>query len=191
MLGTQPLDRIVQDTLFPGTPFIFRGDAAIYDRFRSVLSAGLGVPAGDIIVVGSAALGFSMAPLTFGERFNANNDSDVDVIVVSQPLFEQAWQDLLAWHHSKKWSIARARVQMILDHHRRTIYWGHVWPDILSQISAVTEPWISSFRGLSREPDLAVFNFQGRLYKSWNHALYYHVNSLRGVVGELRKQNII
>jgi hypothetical protein len=163
----------------------------MYDRFRDALSVGLGVPAGDIVIVGSAALGFSVAPLTFGRRFNANNDSDVDVIVVSPPLFERAWEDLLAWHHSRKWSVARFRVETILEHHRRTVYWGHVWPDVLLQISAVTEPWIRSFRALSREPELAVFNFQGRLYKSWNHALYYHVNSLRGVVAELRKQSII
>ena len=191
MLADTPLDEVVEKTLFPATPFIFRTDAGIYDKFRNALSVGLAVPTTDITVVGSAALGFSMDPSSFGQRFNANNDSDVDVIVVSQPLFEKAWGDLLAWNHGRKWSMSRSRVEMILSHHHRTIYWGHVWPDILTRISDVTEPWIRSFRGLSREPELAPFNFQGRLYKSWKHALYYHVNSLRIVVSELRRRNII
>jgi hypothetical protein len=191
MLATKPLDEIVEGTLFPAIPFIFQSNTTLYDTFRSALSAGLFVPTADITVVGSAALGFSMDPSSFGQKFNANNDSDVDVIVVSQSLFEKAWGDLLMWNHGRKWSMSRSRVEMILSHHHRSIYWGHVWPDSLTRISAVTEPWIRSFRGLSREPELAPFNFQGRLYKSWDHALYYHVHSLRGVVGELRRRKII
>jgi hypothetical protein len=190
LLQHRPLDDVVVQTLFAGTPFIFRTNNQTYASFRNALSDGLRVPTADISVVGSAALGFSMDPANFGRKFD-ETVSDVDVIVVSEGLFEQAWSDLLAWNHSRKWSMSRARVDLILSHHKHAIYWGHVWPDILAKISIVTASWRQSFRGLSRDPQLAPFNYQGRLYKSWNHARYYHVNSLRTVVGRLRSQNII
>lgn len=167
----------VTERIFSGPPFIFRENADNYTTFKGALGHALGVGADDVVIVGSARLGFSVRPDKFGEAFGEN--SDVDVIVVSQTLFDQSWIDLLRWHHSRKWALPRWKVREILDHSRKSVYWGHLWPDLLVRISDVAKRWIPGFRGLSKVAALAPYHYNGRLYRTWEHALMYLLQSIR------------
>lgn len=71
--------------LTEGVPFAFTDVPSLYEQVRQWLAAKLDVHAKDISLTGSARSGYSMSPRKFAAEFNG--DSDLDLFVVSEPLF--------------------------------------------------------------------------------------------------------
>lgn len=109
-------------------PSLFGGDELAYFDWRRRVGQGLGVDPSDIILVGSAATGFSLSPQKqfrpFGDR------SDIDVAVVSHLHFEIAW-DALRRVGAKKYDWPRKAREALDDHRERLIYWGTIATDRL------------------------------------------------------------
>ena len=82
--------------LSEGIPYAFRCCPAIYESVRSWLSTRLGVHAKEISLVGSARLGKSPAPKKLGNPFR-DNQSDLDIFIVSNCLFEEVREDFRRW----------------------------------------------------------------------------------------------
>src|SRR5690349_10867724 len=72
-----------------GAPYVFHQRLSSWDDFRDELVARLNVTRGDIRVIGSGRFGFSLKPGRDLRPFQDN--SDIDVIVVSPTLFDQLW----------------------------------------------------------------------------------------------------
>src|SRR6266568_4700859 len=75
------------------TPYVFDSDPARWETFRGEIAAELGIAAGDIRIIGSARLGFSLKPGTNLKQFT--DASDIDVIVINAELFDYIWISLL------------------------------------------------------------------------------------------------
>lgn len=77
--------------LSEGAPSAFHDCPVIYEDLRGWLSARLGIHAKEITLVGSARIGYSMAPDSFGKPFGKH--SDLDLAIVSSRLFESLVSD--------------------------------------------------------------------------------------------------
>jgi hypothetical protein len=78
-----------------GPPFAFSQCPQVYENLRGWLGSRLNIHPKEITIVGSARLGFSLAPPPkFGRPFC--NESDLDLSVISRDLFEG-----LCWAFSK------------------------------------------------------------------------------------------
>lgn len=177
-------EKVVEEWFFSGVPYVFRRSKDTYNELRSFIASVVGVAEDDIVLVGSARLGFSPVHTKFGKMFGEGDD--LDIIVVSSTLFDKGWQDLLRWHHFKRWSLShsqRQQVRQIKD----TIFWGHIWPDCLIGASDIALSWTQAFRGLSRIPELSSWQPKGKLYRTWEHAKLYHMWGIEKLVVELRK----
>lgn len=77
-LKSLELEQILYLYLIEGTPYIFKNNNAKYQVFRKSISSSLDVPIKNIVIVGSARLGFSLNPYHFGRNFskklNRSND---------------------------------------------------------------------------------------------------------------------
>lgn len=72
--------------LTEGLPAAFRGCPAIYEEVRGWLGTQLGIHPKEITLIGSARVGYSLAPAPdFGRRFGKH--SDLDLSVISAQLF--------------------------------------------------------------------------------------------------------
>lgn len=171
------------DLILTTPPFVFQKNPGDYSTFKGHFARQLGIPVDDIEIVGSARLGYSLAPDRFGTPFGPN--SDIDVVIVCDRLFSLGWDDLLKWNHSRLWSMPKWRVDQILNSHQRSVFWGHIWPDMLTAMSGAGKLWATAVRALGTIPALAGIEVNGRIYKSWVHAKYYHLDSLR----QLRASN--
>ncbi len=81
-------EMVVRLWLTEGVPFAFQSCPAIYEDVRGWLSSRLKVHPKQITLVGSARIGYSLAPPPqFGKPFGGH--SDLDLSVVSTELFEQ------------------------------------------------------------------------------------------------------
>lgn len=88
---------IARQWLSEGIPFAFQGCPAVYESLRSWLSEKLDVEAKEISLTGSARLGSSLSAKKekFGKPFGP--ESDLDLFVVSEKLFQSMCDDFLRW----------------------------------------------------------------------------------------------
>lgn len=70
-----------------------------YSQFKVFISKKLGVHYNDIAIAGSAKTGFSINPTKNYKKFN--DDSDIDIIIISQTLFYKFWQAYLTDSYSE------------------------------------------------------------------------------------------
>ena len=79
-----------------GIPYAFGKCPGLYEEVRNWLAEGLGLDAKYISVVGSARLGYSLAPQRWGVRYRSGS-SDLDFLAVSASLFESLRKDFDRW----------------------------------------------------------------------------------------------
>jgi hypothetical protein len=196
ILLSDSLDNVVRQYVFEGTPFVFRN----YPQTERILYRHLGphlasskddvIPEENIIVVGSAKIGFSLSPNTFPRRFSTN--SDIDVLVVDKTLFDSVWITLLKWHYPRRLTGLTGPDQKWAQLRRKELYWGWFipseirykglsFPDVLKPLREISAMWFNAFQSLSLYPELADRKVTGRLYRTWNHALAYHMDGLRQI----------
>ena len=107
---------LAQLWLSEGIPAAFEECPAVYDEMRTWLGDQLQVHAKEVGVVGSARLGRSIAPRKLDRKFGAH--SDLDLFVVSRPLFDRVSIEALRWRDD----FVRGRVHPRSDLERK--YWS-------------------------------------------------------------------
>ncbi len=171
---------------FAGIPYVFRDTPANHDLLRTGIASVLDIGRDDVVVVGSAKVGFSMDPREFPAPFSAA--SDVDVVVVNAEHFDHLWQTILSWNYPSRWHLEGFDRQWQVDR-REDIYWGYfepgralyrglALPPLLRPIRDYRARWLNAFKGLSRRLELAGLDVKGRLYRTWGHARQYHADGL-------------
>lgn len=184
---------LVQLTLTDASlPFVFADKTSAWEKFRNELVAGLKIDEGDVRVVGSGRLGFSLAP---GRNLQAFRDeSDIDVVVVNARLFDDLWIGLL------RAGYPRPPVDMSPSGWRgktqRSVFTGWMEPQILQidrriagsvidQVLSVRTSWFSSLKKAARHVVRRHEDVSGRLYRTWSHAELYHSHSVAALRASL------
>lgn len=86
-------------------PIPWNDSQSSYDEWRQEIAELIGVHATELLVVGSAQLGYSISPKQIFKPFTQNNSpdsSDIDLAVVNHQLFEKAWQELRTLFHEDR-----------------------------------------------------------------------------------------
>lgn len=197
ILLEKELEKVVAECIFTGIPYIFRDWKEGFDTLKSHLCGNLGIIRKENIeVVGSARLGFCLDPDSFGRRFSDN--SDIDVVVVDERLFDKVWEILLKWNYPK-------RFKLVGNDHRwakqrmEDLYWGWFrpdkirytglsFPDALKPLRDISSSWFNAFKSISQVEGFASLEVSGRLYRTWNHVVMYHVDSLRKIKKSVIKE---
>ena len=78
--------------LLEGTPFVFENRPMKYVIFREQVADRFEIGSQDVCIVGSAKLGYSPSSHKFGTPFA--DTSDVDVVIISEPLFYRGSKQL-------------------------------------------------------------------------------------------------
>ena len=179
LLRTESMDSILNDHLFTtDIPYYFSTQPAIYSQLIEHLSQGLQVPEEDICIVGSARIGFSLSPYKYGVPFHRY--SDIDIVVVSQDIFDRSWIDILT-RRRKRWRTLQNTTQDPLEahQHKHFIYNGWIYPRSIYESLTDGYRWMSTFNSTSRIPELASRSMNSRLYRTWDHVRHYHRRSFR------------
>lgn len=172
---------LVDQQVLRGVPHVFEHAPRGYQLMKRAVARALGIATADVAVVGSAQSGFSLDPNRFPAAFR--KDSDVDVVVVSDKLFDVSWIDLLTNRRKGWWSLS-ARVRHHVTEHRREgyIYRGWIRPDSITPTLTIGMAWSTAFSRLPATTGLLEHPFHGRLYRTWEHVRIYHqlgLNTIR------------
>ncbi len=198
MVLTMPLDRVVREVLFAGTPFVFKDSPQTMDEIATLLAEALSVKKENIVIIGSAKMGFSLDPENYPRAFRP--DSDIDIIVVDDKLFDAIWHSLLVWHYFRDQMGTNGDERRWIGARQKTIYWGWMEPRdfviergicstyLLKSMRDLRTNWFNAFQNLSRHQALARWDVSGRLYRTWDHAVHYHVDGLEKIKVKLVKK---
>ena len=90
-------DAIVRLWLTEGIPSAFQDVPLVYEAARASFASDLGVDEKEVTLVGSARIGYSLAPFPeFGRSFSPS--SDLDFSVISTSLFAQLAEAFATWN---------------------------------------------------------------------------------------------
>jgi hypothetical protein len=178
------LDMVVNSYLLQGPVFYFKGDYRRYFDFKNRISAKLNVHPNNIEVVGSAKLGFRLKMEKIGESFGA--DSDIDVVVVSNDLFEEVWSQLIL-KKNNAWYNLSPKERANLKDCQKNLYWGYIRPDRLPTTAPFSKWWWGIFEQLSNCSDYDRRKIRGRLFKSWHHVQMNYCYAIERLMEEYHR----
>lgn len=198
ILLRRSLDEVVREFIFEGMPYVFRDHPNRLEILRRHLCDAMPVSWQNVIVVGSGKIGFSLNHDTFFRQFS--EESDIDIVVIDDSLFDKVWKTLLAWHYPRKGTDLGGVDGAWARERRKDLYWGCFmpheikfeglsFPSVLKPLRDISTTWFNAFQSLSLYEEFASRVVSGRLYRSWDHALLYHMEGLRQIREVIRLPN--
>jgi hypothetical protein len=169
------VERVLDEYYHSGIPHVFRGDAAAHGQFRrhvanEISSAyTLNCHPHNVVVCGSAHLGFSAAPnRNLGRPFSFV-ESDIDVAVLLPELFDRWWLEMV---HPKV-SLGEGRVDIADD-----LLNGFISPQFVRDSTEIGRRWWRLF-GQFTSGDFS--KVRGRVYREPQFMQNYHrLSVIRG-----------
>lgn len=181
-IKTKSSDEIYNEFFISGEVWIFKstfGDRWFeqYDKFKKYVAQKLGVHYNNIGIAGSAKLGFSLNPKKNFRNFN--DTSDVDIIIVSQRLFNEFWEQYLNDSYKPTAKINNIydvgfcifRKYMRLDCFRNNEYYNN---------------WQKKIGGFEKDIQLRFQignDIHYRIFESWDSVKMYYVSSINQLKG--------
>lgn len=93
------IDSFIRLYIFDNIPNFISSKPIAFDRIRQRIASELEINDADIKLTGSAKLGFSLNPGSWLKEY-APNLSDLDFFIVSEKLYNDLQQDLIAWENN-------------------------------------------------------------------------------------------
>ncbi len=88
-------EAIAHKLLLSQIPFVFKNEPAKYAVFRRIVAGEFNVNPTDVFIVGSAMAGRSLKGTNIDEEYSP--ESDIDALIVSEPLFTSLLMQSLEW----------------------------------------------------------------------------------------------
>ena len=159
-------------------PFLFGDNLEAFANWRARLAKGLGVDPSAVIVTGSSAFGVSLNPHKNYKIFDER--SDIDVAVISDFHFVQAWHSMRNLG-SSLFKLAPAAQQAVRDHSNRLIYWGTIATDKILEIMPFSEQWSRAIEEQSKVLPTVGRKINARIYRDHASLREYQVNNLKAL----------
>lgn len=184
--GEQGVPLISDKFLIQGTPFVFEGDSDKFFDFKQRISDYFGVGTHEIFIVGSSKLGFS-----YWKQKAFSADSDIDVAIVSEMLFEKYSTIVMEYVYDYRSKVLTHTEQQEKNYRYflQCLALGFIRPSIFPEIFFSRDPdfkWDSFFRSISSgRSEVGDYDVHGIIYKSYQHLKRYHISGLNSKLKEL------
>ncbi len=167
-----------------GQSALFQGaDPNEEPRFKRAISKQIAQDIGikchplQLVICGSAHLGFSPVPEKLGTTFHPER-SDVDVAVVSAEIFDCWWTEL-----QERASLTDPERRRIAE----DLFWGFIDPSRVRHLSEMGKTWWKLFGNFSIDRACGV---RGRVYRSYWNMQNYHKHAIERGREKLMKMKV-
>lgn len=173
--------------LLHGTPFVFVGRENAFFDFRRRIADKFGVGFHEVFVVGSAKLGFS----PYKEK-TFDLDSDIDVVIVSQRLFDSFMEQIRFYQGELRRSrrAVSTREQSLYHQFLEYVALGWIRPDKLPisfALSSLKDDWFEFFRSISNgKSEVGNYKVAAGVFRSYEHLEGYLLDGLTDVYEAMR-----
>jgi predicted nucleotidyltransferase len=168
---------IIRKNLLHGNPLIFHENEEKYFFLKQKVANFFNVSTTKVVMVGSAKLGFSIAPKKLWNDFN--DESDIDIVVISEDVFDEYWKELLDFNINTK---ARSE-QEDINYREFLEYFlkGWIRPDLFPFNYPKKNEWFEFFKSISYGK-YGNFKIAGAIFRNEYFFESYHsrnINKLR------------
>jgi hypothetical protein len=178
--------------LLEGTPFVFENRPMKYVIFREQVADRFEIGSQDVCIVGSAKLGYSPSAHQFGKPFAET--SDVDVVIISEPLFYRGSKQLFETLNQLGPSVYSAKSPQSpavdlddwvkVKNSIRNFVYQNFNPGLLPSDHSLRREIFENMAStsglfLALEPQVFVSKIRCRVFRNWKAAEDYYSNTLR------------
>jgi len=182
-LQEKPISFMVSKWIVDRIPFVFEDNLESYIEWKENLAKELGVDSKAMIFVGSSGCGFSLNPSKNYKEFN--DESDIDVAIVSQFYFDLAWHHLRNLNAKQRYSLTPKQQISVQEHVSRFIYWGTIATDTILEILPFGKHWILALERAKAKKPIDNREIKIRLYRDFESLRAYQRNNFEKLRGEL------
>jgi len=176
--------RIVRKHIIHGLPYVFDGKEDEYYEFRDSIAKKFNISFHQVLILGSAKLGFSYHKDSF-----FSPDSDIDVALVNEQLFESYYVNICNYQYELDNGEATPRSDERAEFNRFLHYLIKGWmrPDKLPErmkIRSMKQDWFDFFKSISYD-NCPVGNHKvsGGLFKNYYYLEKYYTDSILKIKG--------
>jgi len=171
--GHENEEVVVQKYIVHGTPYIFKEDEDKYFDLKREIAANFSEHYNNIHMIGSAKLGFSIAPTKLWKPFTI--ESDIDIVIVSTKLFENLWRNV----HEFNIGLTDRKKDEDIRFKRFLCYFFKGWirPDLFPFEYPVKTEWFEFFKSISYKK-YGPQKITGALYHSFDFFEKYHTENI-------------
>jgi hypothetical protein len=166
-LTNMSISTIVRKHITFGDCYVFENGK--YFDLKAEVADHFEIHPSEILLVGSAKLGFSIAPR---KRYRPFGDqSDIDIAIVSPPLFEKIWQQVFDYQDNISYFWPRDD-EIDFKHF---LFTGWIRPDKLPPARSFSfrKEWWDFFLSLTSTGVYGPYKITAGLYKSWYYLEKY------------------
>lgn len=190
-IDNDKLPDFCRKVILHGTPFVFKDNEDEFYEFRKRIANKFFVYFNEVLITGSAKLGFS--PFK-GTEFSL--DSDVDVSIVSMVLYEKMMDDILKFQIELRDHRRTVTEREIKMYHKFLEYTALGWirPDQLPvsfNLSILKNDWFDYFNSISYEKsEVGNYKVSAGVFKSYRHLEEYTLIGLKQIKNSNKIKNV-
>jgi hypothetical protein len=171
-------EKITSLWLLERIPYVFDGDLESYIDWKHTLSRKIGIDSNSLLLVGSGCVGVS---LSLHKNYKAfDKHSDIDVAVVSDYHFNEAWRTLRNLG-TRIHGLRPKERQSVENHVRKYIYWGTIATDHILPLFPFAQQWEDALMSMSGVKPTEDREIKARIYKDFESLRNYHLINLRSL----------
>lgn len=162
--------------IFDSIPFIFDNDLEAWIAWKSAFGARIDVDPRDIVITGSAGIGYSLNPYKNFKAFDY--DSDVDLGVVSSHYFDLAWRYLR--QRRVEWLSLRQAMRDAINAHRSNyVFSGTIAADKILHLLPFGNSWQDALDVMATTQPTVGREIRLRIYKDFDCLRSYQSETMR------------
>lgn len=177
LIAKEP-EKIASLWLLERIPYVFDDNLEAYIDWKHSLSQRIGIDSNSLLLVGSSCAGVSLSPYKNYKPFD--DSSDIDVAVVSDYHFNEAWRTLRNLG-SRIHRLRPKERQSVDDHVKKYIYWGTIATDYILPLFPFHKQWEEALKSMSEVYPTQGREIKARIYKDFESLRNYHLNNLRSL----------
>jgi hypothetical protein len=197
-------EAIAHKLLLAHIPFVFRDEPLKFALFRKTIGDAFGVEPSNVFIVGSAMAGRSLKGQSINKEYST--DSDIDTLIISEPLFTTYVMKSLAWVKGitlPDFSGRQPKSPEVSSENSKYLGWlaSHaykgIWrPDSLPADTEVRIEFFEKFADVSLRTlglqlsDDTVAKVNGRVARSFNDAMRDMASSIARLRKEFRGEKL-
>lgn len=171
-----PEIEIVDKYILFGTPYIFKSDEPKYYSLKKEIADHFNVSQTNVTMVGSAKLGFSIAPHKLYRKIA--DESDIDMVIISERLFDLFWKDLFEFNINLTYRSEKE--DEIYSQFLEYFFKGWLRPDKFPFNFPYKQEWFDFFKSISyKEYDRR--KVTGAIYRNEYFFKKYHENNIKNI----------
>jgi predicted nucleotidyltransferase len=167
---------IVQRYITHGSSFVFNGDEDKDFKLKKVIADNFSLNPECVIMIGSAKLGFSIAPLKLWKAFD--DESDIDMVIISNEIFDEFWVDLYDFNLelTDRTEEEQERFEKFL------IYFFKGWlrPDLFPFSYEKKNQWFDFFNSISYG-EFGERKITGAIFRNFHFYENYHIQNVKKI----------